>query len=358
MKTKTLVIITTALICAAPIGLAARHKKHHHRHHHHAVAAKPAAVTPPPPPLPQVLPQMLITLTHSSQFGDNLSARWVNYLTQNLQNAFGFEVGYGNGEFRLSGTLAHQFNDNNRIKITAEHYAQQPEFDFVLVNHQQWVGQNAGGAIYEHLFSNANLLKNIFFGGYYSHAESETFKEPTFTTAEGTFIDVERFAGASSEDAQAGFTLQPWAWTRAAFTLYYDNTNFDTQYEPDNDVSGVGGGVALQQLLAPNWKIAAFGSARQPFDQVGGGIYWLANTRPGRRLEVGLSDQYITGNDIYANPDNRLMLSLNYSWGGDPCAPRTNYTDEDSDNLINWTMDAAVRMPAVLVQRDGAVIKQ
>lgn len=130
--------------------------------------------------------------TYSDPFGFLGEGKWVNYFTPT--NPFGFEVDFGEAEFRLGGTLTHIITDQQRFKLTAEHFAQHFDFNFFLNQEEQWVGENDFGATYQYLFPNC-LLNNFSASIYYSDAESENVANKLFTTSAGNFIDRQRFVG-------------------------------------------------------------------------------------------------------------------------------------------------------------------
>ncbi|QLH41692.1 MAG: hypothetical protein HWD59_02455 [Coxiellaceae bacterium] len=54
-------------------------------------------------------------MIYSDQFGWIGTGKWTNYLTQN--NAFAFQLDFGSREFRLGGTLGHQFTPTIASKL-------------------------------------------------------------------------------------------------------------------------------------------------------------------------------------------------------------------------------------------------
>lgn len=293
------------------------------------------------------------SIVDSSVFGPIFGAHWTNYLTQD--NAFGFELDFGGDEFRLGGTLTHHINERQRFKLTAEHLAQQFEFNFLPGQKVQWAGQNDFGGIYQYLWPDSSWLKNFSLGGYYTAAETETINYAAlYVTPQGNFTNIQRFSGAKSESAFAGFTIQPWTGARIEADVNYADANYDTKYQPAKDSSGPGGTLGLEQVLTNHFKIDLAGSHYAPYNLYSAAAAYLFNTRPGTRLELNLTGSHLNG-DIYNGTDNRAILGLAYSWGGDPCGARASYADESPDDFLLWTTKPAVYMPAVLVQNDQAV---
>lgn len=296
----------------------------------------------------------MFDVQYSDPFGVILNGHWVNYLTPS--NAFGFEVNFGNDEFRLGGTLTHNINVNNRFKITAEHFAQRFDFDYAAAPDQHWAGQNDFAGIYQYLFNN-NVLKTFSLGAFYTNAESENTGNAVFSNNNNIFYNLQRFAGANSGGPIAGVTLIPWTSSYLIANVMYDRVDYDTHYEPNKDSEGVGATLGLQQLLTDHLKLQISGTHLPPYNMFQGGIFWLLNTRPGTRMELNLSGSHLNG-DIFTGSDSRVMMGFAYSWGGNCDDPRANYADEDPDNFIAWTAQPAIYMPAVLVQKDELVLRR
>lgn len=299
------------------------------------------------------LPRGELSLIESSALGLIIATHFTNYIYDHA-NAFGFQLNAGDGEFRLGGTWAHLFSATQRFKITAEHLAQNFNFNYFVDPDHQTVGQNEFSGLYQYLFANQTALRSFNLGGYYANAETENVNTIIFN-GPINLIDVQRIAGASSAGVVSGFGFQPMVDTRAEIDLNYDNVHYPTQYEPARDRSGLGATLTLQQLFTGHFRATALASYRNPFHQYGVGLFWLASTRPGTRLELGLQGSHLDGS-YYLGTDNRITLGLTYSWGGNPDMPRANYFNENFDSLINWASQPVLPMPTVLVQKDEAVL--
>lgn len=290
--------------------------------------------------------------TWGDQFGFLGEGKWVNYFTPT--NPFGFEVDFGEAEFRIGGTLTHIITDQQRFKITAEHFAQHFDINFFQNDDRQWIGENDVAATYEYLF-HTYYLKNIYASMYFTDAESEDVGIQNFTTPFGQFSDIQRFVGGKLKGLNGGFTASPWFNARTKFDLYYDNVTYNTHFVESKSRAGLGAGVEYQQLFSDHLRTVLSASIRQPFSQYQAGIYYLFNTRPGTRFEVGLNASHLTG-DIFTGSDNRATVGFTYSWNGDPNCPPASYYNDVFDNVLLWTAQPAIAMPAVLLQKDERIV--
>lgn len=295
-----------------------------------------------------------VSAIYSNQFGPLGDLKWTNYILNPL-NAFTFEFAFGGSEFRLGGTWGHTISDEQRFKITGEHFAQQFDMKFVSGSNTQWAGENDLGLAYQYLIINNRWLQSINLGGYYTNAESESVGVDSFFTKQGgTFIDQKSFSGASTGNLYAGITVQPWQTGQLGLSLDYDIVRYSPDFVPaTNNRSGLGAAVTFTQLLTSYLKLDLLASHQQPFDLYQAGVGWLIPSKPGTQWELNLSGSHLTG-DIFTGTDNWAILSLGYSWGGSPDSPRSHYELGQGD-LSQWTQQPAVSMPAVLIMKDEAV---
>lgn len=295
-----------------------------------------------------------IGFSASNAFGITINTKWVNYLIY-PNTGFGFELDFGGGEFRLAGTLAQSLNPENRIKITAEHFAQHFDFDFASGSSLQWVGQNDFGATYQYIIPNNMWLKNFQLNGYYADAETESEGDKIFTNSQGTFTDIRNFNGASLGGAYAGLTVAPWRHCRLGLGLNYDNLHYSPQNEPSKSTSGIGATATLEQILTDRFKVDLLATARAPYDQYQAGAAYLIPTKPGTRLELAVLGSHLSVEN-FTSTDNRVVITLGYSWDGDPNGPKVTYTNQDLDDMLEWTNEPAVYMPAVFMIKDEKVV--
>lgn len=292
-----------------------------------------------------------LTISYSDQFGLLADWKWVNYI--NPINAFGFELAFG-GDFRLGGTWGRALTEQQRVKLTAEHYAQQFTMNFLTGSPTQWVGQNDVGLAYQYLILGNPWLKSVDAGAYYTNAESENVGTVPFVINHTKFIETRDFSGASTGNIHAGVTVRPWSSSSLGFSLDYDRVHYYPHFVHGENRSGIGEAVTFEQLLTSYLKFDLLASHTQPFDLYQAGIGWLLPSRPGTRLELTLAGSHLTG-DIFTGTDNRAMLGIGYSWGGGSAnCPRAHY-DVDHDSLSQWTTTPAVHMPAVLIMKDPGI---
>ncbi|MGB6976113.1 MAG: hypothetical protein WBE18_01455 [Gammaproteobacteria bacterium] len=295
-----------------------------------------------------------LLLVHSDPFGYILNGHWTNYLTPH--NAFGFELDFGPNEFRLGGTWGHALTQQQRFKITAEHLAQRPNYGFVAQNDTQWQGQNAFGVTYQYLLD-TQYVKAFNVSTYAATAENESFYQTIFTQNQQTFTDIPKSNGANSYGATTGLALQFWPTGLIDVAANYDNVHYNPQYVPAPNNQGLGATVGFAQLITDRVQFSASASDHQAYNQFQAKLAWLTYTRPGRHLEVAALGSRIEG-DIPTGSDNRLGLSLAYSWGGDPNGVAFVYSLPITNNaydLSNWTAEPAVHLPDVLAVKDELI---
>lgn len=300
--------------------------------------------------------QFQLGLAYSDQFGPVIDTEWINFLTP--KNSFAFSVNAGGREFYLGGTWGSAFAQSQRFKLTAEHLAQNFDFDYASGDDIQWLGQNAFGGSYQYLFKNYNSwLKSINAGAFYADAETETLSPKAFTNSSGTFTNIRDLAGAKTEGVIVGVDIAPLQMTLIEINLNYDDVRYPTNFEKAKNSSGLGATLNLQQLINDHFKVDFLASDRQPFNQYQADAYWVLHTRPGTRLVLGLVGYHLSG-DIPTATENRIILNMAYSWGGDPNSYPSGFVlpdQGDANDLSAWTSQSAVPLPAVLVMRDQLV---
>jgi hypothetical protein len=292
---------------------------------------------------------------HSNPLGNILNGHWTNYFTPS--NAFGFELDFGPSEFRLGGTWGHALTQQQRFKITAEHLAQRPDYDFVGQDDTQWQGQNAFGANYQYLLD-CEYVKALNFSAYVANAEDENFSTITFTKNQQTFIDIRHSTGANSYGAMAGLQLQFWSTGLIGLAANYDAVHYSPTYVSGPSRQGPGATASLDQLITDHLRFAASASDLQPYHRVQAELAWLAYTRPGRHLEIALLGSSTQG-DTPVGTDHRAGLSLAYSWSGNLDKPPFVYSlptlNNAYEDLSSWTAAPAVHLPEVLAVKDEHV---
>ena len=63
-----------------------------------------------------------------------------------------------------------------------------------------------------------------------------------------------RIAGGTDKSASAGVDLAPSSSTAVGLTLNYDDVHYNTKYQNNQDLSGLGATVSLQQLITHRLK--------------------------------------------------------------------------------------------------------
>ncbi len=294
-----------------------------------------------------------VGFTSSDEFGDNVAFKWVNHVTEN--GAFGFALDFGAKEFLLGGTYGYQLMPTQRFKITAEHLAQNFDFTFLTKKEtEQYVGQNLGGLEYEYLLPNPNWLHSIDIGGYVARTENEMFNPIFFNTPSGVRTDILHLEGGQSKGAAAGINLMPWNNALVNADLNYDALTFNTQNQIAKNDRGFGATLGLTQIFTDHFKVNAAASDRAAFSQIQLGADYLLPAKPGRKLELGLNGWHVSGN-IPTGSENRITLSLAFSWGGSPDVPAATYNIGYLTNLINWTDQPAMALPEVFLQQDEGI---
>jgi hypothetical protein len=295
-----------------------------------------------------------LLLVHSNPYGYILNGHWTNYLTPS--NAFGFELDFGPNEFRLGGTWAHALSQQQRFKITAEHLAQRPDYEFYRQDDTQWQGQNAFGLAYQYLLDR-EYVKAFNISTYIADAENENFSTVTFVQNQQIFNDIRHSSGANSYGGMVGLTLQFWPTGIVDVAANYDNVRYNPYYVSGPNTKGLGATVGFAQLITDRIEFSGSASDLQPYNQFQAKLACLAYTKPGRHLEVAALASRVEG-DIPVGADNRLGLSLAYSWGGDPERPAFVYSLPVTDNaydLTRWTTEPAVHLPEVLAVKDELI---
>lgn len=303
-----------------------------------------APIDPPGP--------LRVGLMHSDEFGSLVDFKWLNHVTDNT--AFGFELDFGAREFLLGGTFAYQPTPSQRFKITAEHLAQ--SFNFVLVGMKhlsQYVGQNLGGLEYEYLVQNP-VLNSFDIGAYVAKTENESFAPFVFITPTDINTDTLNVVGGRSRGVAGGVNLTPWNNALVNADLNYDSLTFDTEFEPAKNDHGFGGTLGLTQIFTDHFKMNVAASDRAAFSQIELGADYLLPAKPGRKLELGLDAWHVTGN-IPTGSENRVTLSLGFSWGGNRDVPAATYSIDNITNLIHWTDQPALALPEVFLQKDEVI---
>ena len=174
-----------------------------------------------------------------------------------------------------------------------------------------------------------------------------------------------RIAGGTDKSASAGVDLAPSSSTAVGLTLNYDDVHYNTKYQNNQDLSGLGATVSLQQLITHRLKMKVDASQREMAKDYGAELDYLVHTRPGTKLQVGLLGARNLGTDKLAS-DDRVGFNVSYSWGGNTSAKNTGYqamadnhtTVDAHQGLSTWTGTPAVHMSQVLAIADQKTINK
>jgi hypothetical protein len=200
---------------------------------------------------------------------------------------------------------------------------------------------------------------------YYSHAPNKTLSDVngTFIDSNGdeqSFTEQRRIAGSDAYGISPGLRAQPWGGSQIRAFLNYDNVRYHKRYTSNQNTSGFGGTVGVNQIIFCNLNLDLFASVRKPFNEYGGSINYLSLPFYGS-WNVGVFGNYTNGKHQLPNSYN---VGLGVDYFMEPCcltAPPVDYKHESSrvitpDRLINWMADPAVYMPQVLAVPDSRVI--
>src|SRR5436190_2712628 len=265
------------------------------------------------------------------------------------------EAGFKN--LRVGGTLAWELQTNQRIKVSAEYLAQELTYSFFSGNTNQWVDQGALGAAYQ--YDLAYAYHPVFnLSAYASHAPNKSLSAVTGTyTSNGvlqSFVDNRRIAGSNAAGISPGMSFEPWIGTRIGAELNYDNVRYDTRYESDENATGFGGTLRLNQVLTDSVELGLLAAVRQPFNNYQADLTWHhVPNMP--NLALGLEGAYTVGKNELPNSYNVLVtVSYDLDKRGVSVA---NYKGDlkgemPNDPLVSWAADPAVYMPQVLAITD------
>lgn len=268
------------------------------------------------------------TTTYSQNYGFILTGKYAQAFGRS--NALGLEADAGSKQNRLNATWATVLSNKQRLKLSAEYLWQKINFNFDSGNVDQWVGQQAYGATYEYLVSHG-LVQDFNFNTTYSKAQSDNLGEQDFDN--GTMENFRNIAGGTDKSGSAGIDLSPFSSTLLGMQLNYDDLTYNTKYENNQNISGVGATLSLQQLITKRTKLQLTASDRKPAQEYTAEIDYLVHTRPGTSLQLGVLGGRNLGTGQLAS-DTRVGLNIAYSWGGDQDSPTSTYK-AFSDNANN-----------------------
>jgi len=327
--------------------------------------AVPAAV----PSLVDKKPLDTLTLT-SSQLGwsgpfsfgvtrDSLNSYYADIkYTQKFSEQFALSglFEYGSNMYRYGLTAGLKFLQNNLLKFSAERLSSVLPFDFDSGSINKRVAQNAYGVKYQHVFD-GTILQGISFGGYYANAPSQWLDSVYFSLGGQSSVNDRRIAGSTSKGFDLASDLRISKLTTLTGRLYYDTVGYDTVLNNpktiNNDSSGLGGGIALNQLLGETVSFSLEGSVRKIYDTYKARVSWLPPYFSSLGLEVSLVGQKtVSHNDTPSGNSIGLSFSFNPGIIG---AKKATYRLPSASTLSDvgiWTSVPVVHMDRVLVQAE------
>lgn len=213
-------------------------------------------------------------LTYSDLTGTYFNAQYVLPLGERF--AFAALGEYGGEQYRLNGTLGYNFSPMSQIKATAERLGQRLPFQFDSGAINARVHQDAYGAQFQRLLPN-RFVNAVNAGGYWAEAANKNLNLVLFTsnglncagfTAGIECINYRYLAGATSKGLDAGLSALLSASTEARGTVYYDEVRYNSWYgtASQQDRSGLGFGIKVQQFLNERFKVQAEATVREIYD--------------------------------------------------------------------------------------------
>ncbi|MFA6409149.1 MAG: IPT/TIG domain-containing protein, partial [Gammaproteobacteria bacterium] len=291
-----------------------------------------------------------------------------NYMLQakvaqgfNAYNAFALAMELGKSQRRYSGTYGHAFDQQQRLKVTAEYLKQNLDFNFTTGTATEWVGQAAYGAAYQYVLPKG-IFNAINLSVGFSKADNKALSTITDTVA-GT-ADYRRIAGAEDRMASAGVDLLPTKTSLLGLALNYDSVNYDTKYQTvtNQNTVGFGATASLEQLVTDVLKFKLSASSRKPYKEYQAEVDWLLPTAYGTRWEMAFTGGFTRGGTDGLSNDSRFGVNVNYSFDANPNSSKMpSYTIGSrkilGDDLVQWTSTPAVYMSQVLAVKDELMLQ-
>lgn len=295
---------------------------------------------------------------YSDVFGTELTGQ-LKYQV-GFSDGFGFKFNVGSNEGRLNATYAHVLSDYQRIKISADYLGENLNFEYLTSSEDKWVSEGAIGGTYQYLFP-GHIIHDVNLNLLYSEAQSKDLGQVSI------FDPDRRIAGGIDKSASVGMGFLPFDSTLIGVQLNYDDLDYDKDFpisdiNPDENISGLGGTVTLDQLLGKTLKLRLLESNRKIYEDYKGELDWLALNSKNNRLEIGFTAEHISNHDNVQSfgtnnsSDNRFGLSFTYKLGnGETCDADNMYTLKTTDahsDIVNFVNDPAAYMAKVLAAKD------
>lgn len=289
-----------------------------------------------------------------STLGFIAEAKFASYISYHQRDALAIEFNGGPNVFRTNATYGLGLTDQQRVKLTFEHLQQDLDFDFsagaISQTVSQWVNQEAIGGAYAYL-PNTRFVDALEVGGYFAHAPSKTLSDTSaFDTSKSRFTDIHRrIAGSNAGNVYADVALRLWPHSRFSGGIDYDNVHFDTTYDNDRNVHGIGGHLQLEQRLLPQLRTKLRTRLQHTQFEYMASIGWLIPSPKGMQLELEATTDYV---DSRATPHNFFTNGARLNVAFESLGTVYNELDQQHESLLDWTRTPAVRMATVLAVAD------
>jgi hypothetical protein len=292
--------------------------------------------------------------TYSQVYGMIVSGQYTQALGN--QNALSFLADGSKKEGRANLTWGYAMTPRQRIKLTGEYLAQDMDFNYYSGEVKRWENQEAYGATYEYIVAH-HFLNDINFNTFYSHTGSSDLSNVNYDGA----TNLRRIAGGTDKSASTGVDVLPTQSTLVGLQLNYDDVTYNTHYQNNQNTTGFGATINLQQLITQRVKLQLLAADRNPINTYGTEVDYLVKTTPGTRLELAITGERDIAQGNLTN-DSRVGLNVNYAWGGS--SKNANAQDnngyqlasvDSANDLTNWSSNPAVKMSQVLAVTDQAL---
>lgn len=295
-----------------------------------------------------------LTFDYSDKLGMVIDPKYINNIGP--FDAFSLELAFGATVFRAAFSWGHVLAIHHFFKISAEYFAQEPDFSFVSGKDSEWIGQKGLGIEYSYRPDQWKGIYDVHLGVLMNSSECETLSPKPVPA--GT--NIRRIAGARNYGATLGVSITPWAGALAIIDVHHDSVKFNTKNNINRTLVGVGASVLIEQTVSDRFRIVLEGSDRQPYYEYTALFSSLIDTAPGTRMEIFCSYKLTGGPAVPEQKENRYALGIHYSWGGNKYSSRSSFFDplrpNLTDRLVHYTNKPAVRPPQIFAIEDQLVV--
>ncbi len=298
------------------------------------------------------------TIEHSDKFQWMFNPKYTNDIC--AFDALSLDVGFGTQVFRSSATWGHAISDTFFAKVTGEYFAEDPDFEFTSGSIDRWYGQWGVGADFRYRPLTRRGIHSVHFAFQYLNSQSEDLPNLPNPISNGGGTNIRRVSGTQEMGADLGVRVQPWQTGVFDFDLYYDSMDYARVNEPTNGASGIGFGMAINQNINDCFVVTLSGTDRRPYYEYYARFKWIPTSTIGSLFEIALQFTSDGGAGVFGK-EERVALSLFYSWGGDSYATPRNYHDPYyrglRQDLVEYTAVPVVRPPQIFEQIDQTTIQ-